>query len=107
VDNEELVMTPEGKLKAAVKAYLDEHGAYYFMPVQMGFGASTVDFLCCVQGRFVAIETKIWPRRATQRQLDCIKKVQNAGGIGFVAYELAAVHVYLKPLLHPPLRVLP
>jgi len=86
---------PESKLKDHVKAYLDERGAYYFMPVQMGFGAATVDFLCCVQGRFVAIETKIWPRRATPRQLLCLNAVQAAGGVGFVAYDMDAVRANL------------
>lgn len=50
--------TPEGKIKDKVKAYLDSIGAYYFMPVQMGYGKRTLDFLCCVRGYFVAIETK-------------------------------------------------
>jgi hypothetical protein len=89
---------PESKLKDQVKAYLDERDAYYFMPVQMGFGASAVDFFCCVRGRFVAIETKIWPRVATARQLLCLKAVQDAGGIGFVAYDLGAVHANLMRL---------
>ena len=87
---------PEGKLKDQVKAYLDERGAYYFMPVQMGLGAATVDFLCCVKGRFVAVETKIWPRKATPRQLLCLNAVQAAGGIGFVAYDMGAVRAALK-----------
>jgi hypothetical protein len=91
-------MTPEGRLKDEVKAYLDSLGAYYFMPVQMGFGAATVDFLCCVRGRFVAIETKIWPRKATPRQLLCLDAVRNAGGMGFVAYEIASVRVNLEML---------
>lgn len=50
--------TPEGKIKDKVKAYLDSIGAYYFMPVQMGYGKRTLDFLCCINTRFVAIETK-------------------------------------------------
>jgi hypothetical protein len=91
-------MTPEGRLKAHVRAYLDGCGAYYFMPVQMGFGAATVDFLCCIQGRFVAIETKIWPRRATPRQLRCLDAVRNAGGMAFVAYDVGTVVANLKVL---------
>lgn len=91
-------MTPEGTLKAQLKAYLDERDAYYFMPVQMGFGAATVDFLCCVRGRFVAIETKIWPRKATPRQERCMREVRDAGGIAFVAYDLGSVHAQLKGL---------
>jgi hypothetical protein len=91
-------MTPEGKLKAQVKAYLLNRGAYFFMPVSFGMGADSVDFFCCVRGRFVAIETKIWPRKATPRQLRCLKNVRDAGGLGFVAYELGAVHANLKVL---------
>lgn len=91
-------MTPEGILKKQVKEYLDERGAYYFMPVQMGIGAATVDFLCCVRGRFVAIETKIWPRKPTARQLLCLNRVREAGGIAVVAYELVHVHAQLKVL---------
>lgn len=91
-------MTPEGELKKQVKAYLEERGAYWFMPVQFGMGAATVDFLCCVRGRFVAIETKIWPRKPTARQLRCLKLVRDAGGLGFVAYDLHNVHASLKGL---------
>ena len=86
---------PEGKLKDQVKAYLDARGAYYFMPVPMGFGAATVDFLCCVGGHFVAIETKIRPRKPTRRQLLCLNAVQAAGGVGFVAYDMNAVRANL------------
>jgi hypothetical protein len=94
-------MTPESKLKLEVKAYLDGIGAYYFMPVQMGLGAATVDFLCCVKGRFVAIETKIWPRRATPRQMRCLTMVREAGGLAFVAYDISVVRVNLSALAGP------
>jgi hypothetical protein len=89
------VKGPEGKLKAEVKAYLKEQGAYFFMPVQTGFGAATVDFLCCVKGRFVAIETKVRPRRATLRQMRCLEHVRDAGGVAFVAYDIEDVRVLL------------
>jgi len=88
-------MTPEGKLKDHVKAYLDERGAYWFMPIGVGYGSAAVDFFCCVKGRFVAIETKIWPRKPTPRQLLCLNAVQAAGGVGFVAYDMDAVRANL------------
>ena len=88
--------TPEGKLKAQVKAYLDELGAYYFMPRPTEWGQNGVDFFCCVKGRFVAIETKIRPRKATPLQLLCLGKVREAGGIGFVAYDIIDVRVGLE-----------
>ena len=37
----------ERHVKEALKKYLKEIGAYYFMPVQTGYGAATVDFLVC------------------------------------------------------------
>jgi len=88
-------MTPEGALKKQVKAYLNERGAYYFMPLPTAWGANAVDFICCVKGRFVAIETKIWPRKPTPRQLLCLNAVQAAGGVGFVAYDMDAVRANL------------
>lgn len=96
-------MTPEGKLKEQVKAYLKARGAYFFMPRPTEWGQNGVDFFCCVQGRFVAIETKTWPRKATPRQRLCLKAVLEAGGIAFVAYEIGTVHLMLGHPLNPDL----
>lgn len=51
-------MTPEGERKLAVKKWLTAIGAYWFMPVQTGYGKKTLDFLCCYRGFFFAVETK-------------------------------------------------
>ena len=52
-------MTPEGKVKATVRKLLAQYGAYYTMPLGAGFGVAGVpDFLCCVDGVFLAVETK-------------------------------------------------
>jgi len=59
-------MTPEGKVKAKVKAVLKARGIWYFMPQNMGMGSSGVpDFICCIPltkdgqyGRLLGIETK-------------------------------------------------
>jgi hypothetical protein len=52
-------MTPEGKVKAAVNKVLARYKKIYrFMPVPYGYGESSLDYLICVNGRFVAIETK-------------------------------------------------
>ena len=62
-------MTPEGRVKAKVKralAMLRHH--YHFMPVQNGMGAPSLDFLCCVAGTFVAIETKAPGKKMTEQQ---------------------------------------
>lgn len=76
--------TPEGKVKKQIREYLDEIGAYRFMPVQMGMGARTLDILCCVQGRFIGIEVKrpgITDPSPLQRIT--IKKIADAGGVAF------------------------
>lgn len=84
-------MTPEGRVKAIVKKYLREIGAYYYMPVQNGMGVVGVpDFIVCLGGRFIAIETKAPGKEATvtanqQRQMDAIKK---AGGDAYVVTSL-------------------
>lgn len=63
-------MTPEGKIKDAVKKILLEHGVLWYMPVQQGYGAQSLDFLCWTkQGYPFVIETKADPtKKPTQRQ---------------------------------------
>lgn len=54
-----MATTPEGKVKADVKKYLKEIGAWYYMPVSNGMGrVGCPDFLICYKGQFVACETK-------------------------------------------------
>jgi hypothetical protein len=80
----EASMTGEGLVKAQVKELLDHLKAYYFMPVQTGMGAKTLDFLCCVRGQFIGIETKK-PRSKgpTKLQSLCIEEINLAGGQAF------------------------
>ena len=61
-------MTPEGRVKAAVKAVLGVRGIWYYMPVSNGMGQHGIpDFICCVppMGKFLAIETKAPGRTST------------------------------------------
>lgn len=78
-------MTPEGKVKAAVNRVIDQYKSVYkFMPVPGGFGASSLDYLLCVKGRFCAVETKAPGRKPTDRQKMIIGKIERAGGKVFV-----------------------
>lgn len=77
-------MTPEGKVKAKVRAVLKEHGAYFFFPVQTGYGAPTLDILGCHNGRFFAIETKAPGKKPTPRQYQTIEWMTKARGKVFV-----------------------
>ena len=75
----------ESDVKRAVKKYLTGLGAYWYMPVPMGYGAATVDFLVCHKGRFYAIETKRpGVVGCTVRQEATLKLVQLAGGISII-----------------------
>jgi hypothetical protein len=73
-------VTPEGKVKAEIKKWLKEQGAYFFMPVQTGYGASTLDFLVCYKGIFVGIEAKAPGKVPTKRQEFCMAEIRDAGG---------------------------
>src|ERR1700739_4529177 len=75
-------MTPEGKVKAEIKASFDSLGSdvYYHMPVQGGYGRRTLDILACYKGKFIAIEVKRIGGRAKNFQLAIIDAIQYARG---------------------------
>jgi hypothetical protein len=79
--------TPEGKVKAAIKAYLNDLGAFHRWPVSNGMGADQLDCYGCHCGAYFTIEVKRddKPAKATPRQLAHIEKVKRAGGIAIVA----------------------
>ncbi len=76
-----MATTPEGWVKKIVKEMLDLHPrAYYHMPVQNGMGSPTLDFICCIDGRYVAIETKAPGKRMTARQEQTAAQIAAGGG---------------------------
>ena len=102
--------TPEGKVKAEIRAEMQLRGWYWFMPVQAGYGATSLDFLCCMPviiqpkdvgqrvGVFCGIETKRadGPGRPTLRQASVIKQITDAGGFGLTAQSWDDVARILK-----------
>jgi hypothetical protein len=89
-------MKTEKQVKDEIKKYLKSRGAYFFMPVQFGYGAATLDFLVCLNGRFVGIEAKKEGKaECTPRQRQTILDIKNAGGIAFIADRLETVKAYL------------
>ncbi len=81
------MMTPEGAVKVRVKAWLKSRGVWYFMPANNGMGKSGIpDFICCVDGRMLAIETKAPGRRTntTAMQDMQLEAIRAAGGIALV-----------------------
>ncbi len=77
--------TPEGKVKARVnKALKTLPRCWKFMPVQMGLGAPALDYLICVNGNFVAIETKAPGKKLSPRQEQTVNAICAARGAVYV-----------------------
>lgn len=80
--------TPESKVKAKIKAILAEYGAYYAMPIGTMYGNSGVpDFLCCLNGKFIAIEAKAGRGRTTALQDKQLGQIRKCGGYAIVVSE--------------------
>jgi Holliday junction resolvase len=74
-------MTPEAKVKNAVKKILTARGAYFFMPATGGYGRSGVpDIVGCHKGIFFGIECKAGNNRPTELQLRELDKIQHHEG---------------------------
>lgn len=83
-----MAATPESKVKAKIKKLLAEYDVYYAMPIGTMFGNSGVpDFLCCVRGRFLAIEAKAGKGKTTALQEKHLADIREAGGLALVVNE--------------------
>jgi len=87
-------MTPEGKVKAKVKSYLKEIGAWYYMPVSNGMGrVGCPDILVCYKGLFMAFETKAPGKikNVTPNQEREIGDIIRANGLALVVDDVEQV----------------
>jgi hypothetical protein len=81
-------MTPESKVKFNIKKVLKEHSVYYAMPHGAGYGnAGVPDFLCCMNGRFIAVEAKSGKNVPTALQHKAMNEIMQAGGTTWVVNE--------------------
>ncbi len=96
-------MTSEGKVKAAIKKLLKEHGIWFYMPVQNGMGVVGIpDFICCWEGEFLAIETKAPGKRKnlTPNQERRIAEIHAAGGRALVVDDIDQLWRVLNGEVH-------
>lgn len=85
-------ITPEGLLTKSVRRLLSVVGILHYKAWQGPMSAPGVsDIIGCYKGRFIAIELKAGKGKASDAQLEFIRRVNEAGGIGFVAYDLDTV----------------
>jgi pantoate kinase len=83
-----MASTPEALVKKKIRKILDDNKVYYAMPIGTGYGNSGVpDFLCCVAGRFVAIEAKAGKGKTTALQDDHIARIMESRGVAMVINE--------------------
>ena len=82
-------MTPEGRVKAKVSKWLKSLGddCWPFMPVQSGFGRPALDYVNCIRGVFVSIETKKPGGELTPTQQGTKAAILAAGGIVLVIWD--------------------
>lgn len=81
-------MTPEAKTKQQVRKLLDELGVYYFFPPANGYGRAGIpDVVGCINSIFFAVECKAGKNTTTALQDRELAKIEDAGGIAFVARE--------------------
>jgi len=95
-----MATTPEGKVKAAIKAFLKTlPRCWFFMPVSNGMGTMGIpDIICCYRGVFLAIECKAPGKVAntTPLQMAQITGIRDAQGHALVVDSVDTLKVYLK-----------
>jgi pantoate kinase len=92
--------TTEAPVKDRVKEVLVEHSVQFDMPVPVGYGkAGNFDFICCVAGAYLGIETKrddkVMP---TALQTDHAQEVMRAGGVALLIHK-DNVHLVTRAII--------
>ena len=83
-----MARTPESAVKAQCKTILKDAGVYYFFPVANGMGRAGIpDIICCVKGKFLAIECKAGKGTTTALQERELAAIRAVGGVALVINE--------------------
>ena len=91
--------TPEHAVKVKVKAALRTLTRVWpWMPVQNGMGTPALDFINCVDGKFIAVETKAPGKALTPRQEITAANIRAAGGRVYVIHDKAEIEQMMQEL---------
>lgn len=104
-------MTPEGKVKKALRKTLTAHGAWHYMPVQNGMGCVGIpDIIACVPvtitedmvgkrvGLFLGLEAKApgFSTNTTPNQANVLNQIYRSDGTAIVADNTETLETALK-----------
>lgn len=94
-------MTKEQDIQGAIIKYIQSVGGIAFKQNQIGIyaQAGVPDLLCCINGRFVAIEVKKPKKKPTAIQNAFIDAINLCGGFAFYATSVEEVQNYIERLL--------
>ncbi len=90
-------MKPEQKIQKKITDFLEGHNAYV-VKVISSTKKGVLDLIFCFKGKFVSIEVKTPNTRNNVSELQKlnIKRIQQAGGIAFVAWNVEMVEENLR-----------
>lgn len=81
-------MRNERDVKEAVKKLFKKYGVWHYMIVPIAYSRTGVpDFICCLRGKFFAVETKYGYNKPKPRQVIEMEAIAKAGGDCFVINE--------------------
>lgn len=92
--------TPESVTKKKVVKLLEQYAIYHFFPAANGYGRAGIpDIVCCIKGRFLAIECKAGKGRTTALQDRELQRICDAGGEAIVVYDTPEAYTQLGKLI--------
>lgn len=88
----------EQDLVNQIKTYLSKQPSTFFWKEHGGvYGTSGIpDIIICYKGKFIGLECKVKGRKTTVLQQITINRINHAGGIAKVVYDLEDVKELLK-----------
>lgn len=83
-----IAKTPEGQFQDKVIKYLKTIEKCWYVKVWGGgFQKSGIpDLICCINGKFIALELKAANGKPSKLQEYNINKIKKCGGIGYILY---------------------
>ena len=87
-------MQPESRRVKKIKAYLKGRGDTHFYKIHGGDNYQVIgipDLLCCVRGRFVALEVKEPGEQPSKKQVLELQRIRDAGGVSAVVETVSDV----------------